>query len=238
MEVREWRRQVLGPFRIDQLPTRSSYELTNGHPIRSAPFTVERASCIVRATRVLSADPSVCWVGARVGYALSSLILRCPDVVAESDGARLSPMEERHALKLSTALMLSSDPQASWVSLWGAPTSEPSPIEALSRGAESPSWTDSAPSLAIEIVEAGRDEDDLAQKIDELLCAGTRHLWAIRLTGPRRVEAYSSSISPKTFSVGRELEAEDVLRLSVPVEAFFEDDKAAEHVLESLASRG
>ncbi|MCP4658716.1 MAG: hypothetical protein GY856_25170 [bacterium] len=231
MEICEWRHRVRGPFRVDQVPDGSGYELTNGHPVRSAPSTPERASYILRAAGVLRADPGVGWVGTRVGYALHVLTLRCPDVVAEPDGAPRSALAQRHALKLSVALMLSSDPSAGWVSLWGAPTSEPSPMAAVSGDSKAPSWMGAAPRLAIEIVEVGRDEDDLAQKVDELLRAGTRHLWAVRLAGPRRVEVYAPASSPKTFSAERELTADGVLRRAVPVEAFFDQRAATEHVL-------
>ena len=232
MKICEWRRRVRGPFRIDQVPNRSCYELTNGHPVRSTPSTPERAACILRVARILRADPGFGWVGTRVGYAPNALTLRCPDVVAEPDGKSLSPMAQRHTLKLSTALMLSSDPGADWVSLGSPPSSEPSPVEALGGDVSTPSWLDTAPSLAIEIVEAGGDVDDLVQKIDELLEAGTQHVWALRLTGPRRVEVYSGSGSQKTVSSGRELRAEGVLRFRVPVVAFFEDEVAVEHILQ------
>lgn len=231
MKISDWRRRVRGPFRSSQVPGGSRYELTNGHPVLSAPATQERFSSILRAALVLRADPGVGWVGTRVGYALTAWTLRCPDVAVEPDGTSLAPRAERHTSKLSAALVLASDPYAGWVSLWGAPTGEPSPAEALGGDSEAPSWIDAAPRLAIEIVENGRDEDDLAQKIDELKRAGTQHLWAVRLTGPLRVEVHDGSGPPRTFSVGRELTAEGVLRHGVPVEALLEDEAAYEHVL-------
>ncbi len=132
--------------------------------------------------------------------------------------------------------MLSADQGANWVSLWGPPTSEPSPIEALGGDSGQPSWLRAAPHLAIDIVEHGRDEDDLDRKADELQGAGTAHFWAIRLAGPQRVVVYNGSASPKTFSIDRKLGAEGLLRRRLPLAALFDDEAAVEYLLGSRSA--
>lgn len=49
-------------------------------------------------------------------------------------------------------------------------------------------WATEAPPLAVEYADRGQDEEELKAKIAELLAAGTRFVWVVRLTGPRRVE--------------------------------------------------
>lgn len=230
MKISEWRRHSRGPFRADQVRNRSGYEITNGHPVLSVLSTRERVEHLLRAAMVLRADPGVGWVGTRVGYALDAQTLRCADVVVEPAGTPLTPLAGVQAARLTGALVLASDPAGVTASLWGVPRGQPSPAEALNGDASSASWMETAPSLAVELVEAGRDEGDLAQKIDELLSAGTRHLWAVRLSGPRRVEVYDATGSSKVFSEGRELRADGVLERGLPVDALFDDVEAARHV--------
>src|SRR4051812_48606099 len=53
-----------------------------------------------------------------------------------------------------------------------------------------PGWVPGAPELAIEYADIGQDEEKLQEKIADLLTAGTKHLWVVRLSGPRRVEVH------------------------------------------------
>src|SRR5882672_3978260 len=53
-----------------------------------------------------------------------------------------------------------------------------------------PGWVKGVPPLAVEYADTGQDENDLTSKIAELLAAGTRHVWVVRLIGPRRVEVH------------------------------------------------
>ena len=47
-----------------------------------------------------------------------------------------------------------------------------------------PGWGRGVPPLAIEYADRGQDEAELQTKIRELLGAGTRFIWVVRLSGP------------------------------------------------------
>ncbi|HLM66276.1 MAG TPA: Uma2 family endonuclease, partial [Longimicrobium sp.] len=49
--------------------------------------------------------------------------------------------------------------------------------------ANEPGWASGAPPLAVEYADTGQDEAELRKKIAELLAAGTKHLWVVRLVG-------------------------------------------------------
>ncbi len=87
-------------------------------------------------------------------------------------------------------------------------------------------WAKSAP-LAVEYAGKGQDEADLRTKITELLNAGTRWVWVVRLGGPRRVEVHEAGAAVRTVGEDAELTAPGVLGLPVPVRALF--DRAAAH---------
>src|SRR5580698_1332864 len=53
-----------------------------------------------------------------------------------------------------------------------------------------PGWSPTAPPLCVEYAVRGQDEAELQKKILELLRFGTRFLWVVRMTGPRRVEVH------------------------------------------------
>ncbi|XXX78780.1 Uma2 family endonuclease [Sorangium sp. So ce134] len=58
---------------------------------------------------------------------------------------------------------------------------------------DEPGWATAAPPLAVEYADTGQDEAELQCKIDELLAAGTRWVWVVRLHGTRRVEVHESA---------------------------------------------
>ena len=87
-------------------------------------------------------------------------------------------------------------------------------------------WATSAP-LAVEYAGKGRDEADLRLKVSELLAAGTRWVWVVRLVGPRRVEVHEAGAAVRTVGEEAELTAPGVLGLPVPVRALY--DRAAAH---------
>jgi Uma2 family endonuclease len=87
---------------------------------------------------------------------------------------------------------------------------------------EEPGWVEGVPPLAVEYADTGQDVKDLKVKISELLAAGTRWIWVIRLTGPRRVEVYEKDQPMRLARPGDELEAPGVLRNTVPVEALYD----------------
>jgi hypothetical protein len=96
-------------------------------------------------------------------------------------------------------------------------------------------WATSAP-LVLEYAGRGQDEAELATKIAELLAAGTRWVWVMRLVGPRRVEVHAAASPVRVVNVDGELTAPGVLALPVPVRALFERDAAHETTLRNLLS--
>jgi len=91
---------------------------------------------------------------------------------------------------------------------------------------DGPGWMRSAPPLAVEYAGKGQDEPELQAKIKELLAAGTRYLWVVRLTGTLRVEVHTPGEPLRIFDAEGVLTAPGVLRNPVPVRALV-DGKAA-----------
>lgn len=102
---------------------------------------------------------------------------------------------------------------------------------------EAPGWVPGVPPLAVEYAGSGQDEDELRDKVDDLLRAGTRYLWVVRLTGPRRVEVYEPGKAPRTALPGQALTAPGVLQNPVPVEALYDREAAHEVALRNLLQR-
>lgn len=94
---------------------------------------------------------------------------------------------------------------------------------------DKPGWIQGVPPLALEYAGAGQDEAGLQSKIADLLDAGTRWIWVVRLLGPRRVEVYEKGKATRTFGPGEELLAPGILQNPVVVEALF--DRAVAHRL-------
>jgi hypothetical protein len=89
----------------------------------------------------------------------------------------------------------------------------------------------------VEYAGPGQDERDLKDKIAELLAAGTRQIWVVRLVGPQRVEVHRPDGPMKIYTASDVLEAPGVLRNPVPVRALFDRDAAHEVVLRNLLQR-
>jgi Uma2 family endonuclease len=100
-----------------------------------------------------------------------------------------------------------------------------------------PGWVEGAPELAIEYADIGQDEAELKKKIAELLAAGTRYLWVVRLTGLRRVEVHEPRKKMRTVLPGEELHAPGVLKNPVRVEALYDRDAAERATLTNLLQR-
>jgi hypothetical protein len=93
--------------------------------------------------------------------------------------------------------------------------------------------------LALEYAGRGQDEDELREKIRELLAGGTRQVWVVRLVGPRRVEVHEPGVVMRVVNIDGTLTAPGVLALPVPVRALFERDAAHEVTLRNLlAAKG
>src|SRR5262245_34082189 len=98
-------------------------------------------------------------------------------------------------------------------------------------------WSTVAPPLAVEYASRGQDEADLQTKIAELLEAGTRWVWVVRLTGPRRVEIYERGRPKRIKRPGERLAAPGVLKNAPLVEALYDHRAALEHTLQNLLDR-
>jgi len=103
-------------------------------------------------------------------------------------------------------------------------------------GEPGPGWVHGVPPLAIEYADTGQDESELADKIRELLEAGTQHLWVVRMQGPRRVEVWTAA-GKRMAHVGDLLEAPGILANPVPVEALYDAERGLEVTLHNLLQR-
>ncbi|WP_437275911.1 Uma2 family endonuclease [Sorangium sp. So ce375] len=160
--------------------------------------------------------------------------------------------------------VLDSDPlaEAAAVDLGVSPQPEMlrAPDIAVGPIPDEPGWATEAPPLAVEYADTGQDEVELQNKIDELLAAGTRWIWVVRLQGARRVEVYDASISarqkaperrsqasaraqtPRRLPArvalpGEALLAPGVLKNPVLVEALYDREAAHEATLRNLLQR-
>ncbi|WP_438023929.1 Uma2 family endonuclease [Sorangium sp. So ce233] len=125
---------------------------------------------------------------------------------------------------------------------------------------DEPGWATEAPPLAVEYADTGQDEAELHSKIDELLAAGTRWIWVVRLQGARRVEVHEASTSAgqkaperrararagtqqtrrqpaRVAFPGDALVAPGVLKNPVSVEALYDREAAHEATLRNLLQR-
>lgn len=102
---------------------------------------------------------------------------------------------------------------------------------------DQPGWSPDAPALAVEYADTGQDEHELQRKITELLAAGTRVVWVVRLTGPRRVEVHEKGRKMRLVKPGEELVAPGILQNAVPVAALYDREAAHEATLRNLLQR-
>jgi len=102
---------------------------------------------------------------------------------------------------------------------------------------DEPGWVKGTPPLAVEYADTGQDEAKLEEKICDLLEAGTRFVWVVRLTGPRRVEVHRSGEPMRIVHPGSHLEAPGILANPLPVEALYDRDVSDEVSLRNLLQR-
>jgi hypothetical protein len=100
-----------------------------------------------------------------------------------------------------------------------------------------PGWATTAPPLCVEYADRGQDEDELQKKIVELLRCGTRFVWVVRMTGPRRVEVYEPGNDVRAVLPGGVLQAPGILKNAVPVEALYDREAAHRQTLKNLLQR-
>ncbi len=118
-----------------------------------------------------------------------------------------------------------------------APDTLRAPDVAVGNVPSEPGWVQGVPPLAVDYADTGQDEADLAVKIRELLAAGTKVIWVVRLIGPRRVEVHEAGREMWLVHPGDELEAPGILRNPVPVEALYDWQVGQEVTLRNLLQR-
>ncbi len=77
----------------------------------------------------------------------------------------------------------------------------------------------------------------LAEKIEDLLEAGTELIWVVRLAGPRRVEVHRPQQPVHIAHPGEKLETQGILRHPVLVESLYDDDLSNKVALRNLLER-
>ena len=98
-------------------------------------------------------------------------------------------------------------------------------------------WAPGAPPLALEYASVGQDENSLLAKIVDFLRAGTKHVWVVRMVGPRRVEGYEPNRAMRIAGPGDLPYAPGILRNPVRVEALYDRDAAIETAFRNLLQR-
>ena len=172
------------------------------------------------------------------------------DEIRDGDGYELSggypiqclPTGGRGSDAAATgAAVLKSDPQvdSAGVETGYSPTPDTlrAPDVAIGNVPREPGWVQGVPPLAVEYADTGQDEADLRVKIKELLDAGTRFVWVVRLTGPRRVEIHEPDRKMHSARPGEKLRAPGILRNPVPVEALYDWEVGQEVTLRNLLQR-
>ncbi|MDC3983053.1 Uma2 family endonuclease [Polyangium jinanense] len=143
--------------------------------------------------------------------------------------------------KLVGAAVLNSDPAVRSASVDTGFSPDPGTMRALDIAVgdipDAPGWLKSAPLLAVEYVDTGHDEDELQMKVAELLEAGTKIIWVVRLFSPRRVEVYEPGARARTLLPGEMLSASNILANPIPVEALYDRNVAHRVTLKNLLQR-
>lgn len=139
------------------------------------------------------------------------------------------------------ASVLASDPAAQdvGVDVGFSPSPEVlrAPDVSVGEIPDQPGWVQGAPPLAVEYADTGQDEADLRIKIGELFNAGTRYVWMVRLTGPRRVEVHQPDQGVRIANPGEQLTAPGILANPVPVEALYDREAARQTIFRNLLQR-
>ncbi|MFY9822537.1 MAG: Uma2 family endonuclease [Thermoanaerobaculia bacterium] len=137
--------------------------------------------------------------------------------------------------------VLASDPAVQDVGVDAGFSPSPETLRApdLSVGEipDQPGWVQGAPPLAVEYADTGQDEADLRIKIQELFAAGTRYVWVVRLTGPRRVEVHQPGQEMRIVNPDEQLEAPGILANPVPAKALYDRETARQVIFRNLLQR-
>ncbi|HEU4538720.1 MAG TPA: Uma2 family endonuclease, partial [Polyangiaceae bacterium] len=163
--------------------------------------------------------------------------------LSEGRAVYCAPAQFKHGgPHVVSALPLASDPSVTEIGadvghVLGERTLRAPDLSVGEMGAGDGGWATKAPPLAIELASQGQDEADLQTKIRQLLAAGTRFVWVVRLVGPRRVEVYERGRAVKTRLPGERLEAPGILKNPLLVEALYDPEASFEHTLQNLLER-
>lgn len=137
--------------------------------------------------------------------------------------------------------VLSSDPEVDSAGFDAGFSPSPktlrAPDIAIGGVSSGPGWSPGVPALAVEYADTGQDEAELAEKIADLLGAGTQVLWVVRLTGPRRVEIHTPGEPMRIAQAGDQLTAPGILANPVPVEALYDAEVGRQVTLRNLLQR-
>ena len=153
-----------------------------------------------------------------------------------------APSGRDHAgTNLIGAAALESDPAVEWAGVDAGFTPDSGTLRAPDvaigpKGTER-GWIPGAPLLAVEYAAHGQDEQELQDKITELLQNGTQQVWVVRLVGPRRVEVYRQGESMRLVGPSETLTAPGLLQNPVPIEVLYDRDAAHRATLRNLLQR-
>lgn len=142
---------------------------------------------------------------------------------------------------LTGATALETDPKVTAAGIDLGVSTEPgmlrAPDVAVGPIEDEPGWATKAPPLAVEYADGGQDEAELQEKIHELLGAGTKLIWVVRLQGPQRVEVYERGKKQRIVDGQGTLTAPGILQNPVPVAVLYDRDAAHEATLRNLLQR-
>lgn len=142
---------------------------------------------------------------------------------------------------LQGAAAVASDPMVTEAGVDPGYSPDPGTLRAPDIGVgnvpDKPGWIEGAPQLAIEYADVGQEEAALQRKIQDLMKAGTKYLWVVRLVGPRRVEVYEAGKAMALVWPRQVLKAPGVLKNDLPVEALYDRSAAQAHTLRNLLER-
>lgn len=153
-----------------------------------------------------------------------------------------APARRDHAgPNVTGAAVIDSDPDVAWAGVDAGFSPEPGTLRAPDVAVAAPGtedgWIQGAPPLAVEYAGRGQDEGDLRRKIAELLAAGTRIVWVVRMVGTRRVEIHRPGLPRQIAGAGELLEAPGILRNPIPCEALYDREAGHRATLRNLLQR-
>lgn len=165
-----------------------------------------------------------------------------PYEISNGHAIRVMPGGERHGTGSGLGFgVIDSDPAVAGAGVDVGFSPRPdllrAPDVAVTPGTDAEGFLGAFPPLAIEYAGKYQRESDLQEKIADMLGAGTRHLWVVRIGRERCVEVYEPGLPMWVARAGDVLSAPGVLENPVPAEALWDRDAAHEHTLRNLMQR-